>query len=95
MCDGEILEILLGEACWTSFRIFVSIFPRLKSLKTRKPKQKNVNNFCVRRENRLISFEEETAKASMAHNSKNGIYKRNSPMSEFVVVENERKKKEF
>ena len=27
----------------------------------------------------------------MAHN-KNGIYKRNSPMSELVVVENERKK---
>lgn len=29
----------------------------------------------------------------MAHNNKNGIFKRNSPMSELVVVENERKKK--
>lgn len=32
------------------------------------------------------------ATRSSTYNSKNGIFKRNSPMSELVVVENERKK---
>lgn len=47
---------------------------------------------CVddERENRLSSAMK-SGEASMAeYNNKNGIFKRNSPMSELVVVENER-----